>query len=97
MGRERTCPIPLNMIFENERTVPAVKLTNSKALIALLLVSAAALTACGGGASGSASGGPAKSASPAAISQSASGVQPVSLSMDDYLGSTVVLYFSFPG
>jgi len=74
-----------------------VKLTSPKALIALIFASAAVLTACGGGASAPASGGPVNSASPSAVSQSAAGVQPVSLSLDDYLGSTVVLHFSFPG
>ena len=70
-----------------------MKLTNSMALIALLSASAAVLTACGG----DVSGGAVKSSNPSAVSQSSSMVQPVSLSMDDYLGSTVVLYFSFPG
>ena len=69
----------------------------SKALMALILVSIAVLTACGGDASGSASGGAGNNASPSAVSQSSSTVPAVSLSMADYLGSTVVLYFSFPG
>ena len=58
-----------------------------KAAMALILMSIAVLTACGGDASGP---GP-------AVSQTSNGVTAVSLSMDDYLGSTVVLYFSFPG
>ena len=74
-----------------------MKLTNPKALIALILASAAVLTACGGGASGSESSATAINTSPSAASQSAGVVQAVSLSMDDYLGRTVVLYFSFPG
>lgn len=77
--------------------MPAVKFTNPKALLALILASAAVLTACGGDASGSKPDKAANSASPSSVSQSANRVQAVSLSMDDYLGSTVVLYFSFPG
>ena len=74
-----------------------MKSASPKALIALILISTAALTACGGDASVPASSGTGNNASPSAVSQSSSVVPAVSLSMDDYLGSTVVLYFSFPG
>ncbi len=74
-----------------------MKLTNPKALMALILISIAVLAACGGDASGPAPGGAANNASASAVSQPSNGVPVVSLSMDDYLGSTVVLYFSFPG
>ena len=74
-----------------------MKLTNPKALMVLILVSIAVLTACGGDKSGSASGGAANIADQPAVPQSADVMPVVSLSMADYLGSTVVLYFSFPG
>ena len=73
-----------------------MKLANSRALtplMLLILLSTAALTACGGGASG----GAANNAGPSAVVQSPGAVPAVSLAMDDYLGRTVVLYFSFPG
>ena len=65
--------------------------------MALILVSIAVLTACGGDAPGSASGGAANIGDQPAVPQSADVMPVVSLSMADYLGSTVVLYFSFPG
>jgi len=74
-----------------------VKSANAKVLTALVVASAAVLMACGGDASGPEIGAAANSANPPAVSQSANEVLAVSLSMDDYLGSTVVLYFSFPG
>ena len=61
-----------------------MNLADSKGLLGLILIAAVALTACGGDAS---STGP----------QPADAMPVVSLEMDDYLGSTVVLYFSFPG
>ncbi len=76
--------------------MPTVKSVYTKALIALILISTAVLMACGGDASGPASIGAANNAIPSPA-QSASGVRSVSLSMDDYLGGTVVLYFSLPG
>ena len=69
-----------------------MKLANPKGLLALILIAAVALTACGGNASSSASG-----TVPQTFTQPADAIPVVSLSMDDYLGSTVVLYFSFPG
>ena len=68
-----------------------------KALMALILVLTAVLMACGGATSGSKPSGAAGNAVGPAVSQTSNGVTAVSLSMDDYLGSTVVLYFSFPG
>lgn len=65
-----------------------MNLTNPKGLLALILIAAVALTACGGDAS---------TAGSQALTQPADALPAVSLSMDDYLGSTVVLYFSFPG
>ena len=65
-----------------------MNLANSKGLLGLILIAAVALTACGGGAS---------STGPQTVSQPADAMPVVSLEMDDYLGSTVVLYFSFPG
>ena len=65
-----------------------MNLANSKGLLGLMLIAAAALTACGGDAA---------STGPQTLTQSAGGISAVSLEMDDYLGSTVVLYFSFPG
>ena len=56
-------------------------------------VAAAVLMACGG----SSPGGTANDAGPYSASQTPNAVTAVSLSMNDYLGSTVVLYFSFPG
>ncbi len=86
------------MKFTNSKASIARKaLSAPKLLITLMLASAAVLTACGGDAPGPELGRAANSASPSAVSQSDSGVQAVSLAMDDYLGSTVVLYFSFPG
>ena len=91
------------MILETEGTVPPVRLTNPKAplapkaLMALILVSIAVLMACGGDASGPAPGRAANIANQSAVPQSADVMLVVSLTMDDYLGSTVVLYFSFPG
>lgn len=72
-------------------------LTAQKLLLALILAAAAVLMACGGDTSGPASAGAAKNAALSTLPQWSSGVPAVSLSMDDYLGSTVVLYFSFPG
>ncbi len=69
-----------------------MRLANSKGLLGLILIAAVALTACGGDASNPASG-----AGPQAVARSAEAMPVVSLSMDDYLGSTVVLYFSVPG
>ena len=60
-----------------------MNLAKPKGLLALIMIAAVALTACGGNASGPTSG--------------ADAMPVVSLDMDDYLGSTVVLYFSFPG
>ena len=83
-------------MIQTKRTTPALKLGNPKALTFLMLfilVSAAALAACGG----NESGGAANDVGSLAVVQTANAVEPVSLSMDDYLGSTVVLYFSFPG
>lgn len=91
------------MIFKTERTVPVVRLTDPKdrlapkVVMALILVLIAVLVACGGNTSGPGPGGAGSNASLPAVSQTLNGVTPVSLSMDDYLGSTVVLYFSFPG
>ena len=68
-----------------------------KVVMALILVLIAVLVACGGNTSGPGPGGAGSNASLPAVSQTLNGVTPVSLSMDDYLGSTVVLYFSFPG
>ena len=65
-----------------------MNLANSKGLLGLILIAAVALTACGGDASNT---------SPQTVSQPADAMPVVSLEMDDYLGSTVVLYFSFPG
>ena len=69
----------------------------AKVVMALILVLTAVLMACGGDTSGSGPRGVPGSAGPSTVSQSSSAVPAVSLSMDDYLGSTVVLYFSFPG
>ena len=74
-----------------------MRLANPKALMALIIITTVVLTACGGDASDSASGGAAKIADQPAVPQSADVMPAVSLSMEDYLGSTVVLYFSFPG
>ena len=74
-----------------------MRVTNPKALMALILISTVVLTACGGDASGSASARAVKIADGSAVPQSADAMPVVSLTMDDYLGSTVVLYFSFPG
>ena len=74
-----------------------MKSTNPKALMALILISIASLAACGGDASGSAPGGAANIGNLSVVPQSADVMPVVSLSMADYLGSTVVLYFSFPG
>ncbi len=74
-----------------------MRLANPKALMSLILITTVALMACGGDASGPASGGAANIAGQSAVPQSADVVPMVSLSMADYLGSTVVLYFSFPG
>ena len=83
-------------------TKPAVPLTGPKeqsapkVVMASILVLIAVLVACGGDISGAGPGGAAGNASPPADSQTSNDVTAVSLSMDDYLGSTVVLYFSFP-
>ena len=65
-----------------------MNLADSKGLLGLILISAVALTACGGDA---------PEAGPQTVAQPADAMPVVSLEMDDYLGSTVVLYFSFPG
>ncbi|MCH8799409.1 MAG: hypothetical protein IH963_00715 [Chloroflexi bacterium] len=67
-------------------------MANAKTLIGLMLITAAALMACGGDA-----GGGAANVGPQPVTRSTDAVPVVSLAMDDYLGSTVVLYFSFPG
>ena len=86
------------MKFTNSKALRARNgLAAPKILLALISASVAVLMACGGDATGSELGEAANNASPSAVSQSAGPVQAVSLSMDDYLGSTVVLYFSFPG
>ncbi|MCH7735770.1 MAG: hypothetical protein IH872_00050 [Chloroflexi bacterium] len=69
-----------------------MKMANPRALMALVMITAVGLTACGG-----TSGGAATDAGPQTVARSADAIPVVSLSMDDYLGSTVVLYFSFPG
>ena len=69
-----------------------MNLTNPKDLLGLILIAAVVLTACGGNASS-----PASDTVPQSFTQPADAIPVVSLSMDDYLGSTVVLYFSFPG
>ena len=81
---------------ETGGTETAVKSAHPKALIALILTLAASLMACGGNEPGPMPGGAANSAI-SSTAQSSGTVQAVSLSMDDYLGNTVVLYFSFPG
>ena len=68
-----------------------------KAVMASILALIAVLVACGGDISGAGPGGASGNASPPAVSQTSNDVAAVSLSMDDYLGSTVILYFSFPG
>ncbi len=65
-----------------------MNLANSKGLLGLILIAAVALTACGGDA---------PEAGSQTVAQPADAMPVVSLEMDDYLGSTVVLYFSFPG
>ena len=73
-----------------ERPAPRVVIASILGLIAVLM-------ACGGDTSGAGPGRAAENASPPAVSQTSNDVTAVSLAMDDYLGSTVVLYFSFPG
>ena len=78
----------LGVTLETVRSLPKVNLANSKGLLGLIFIAAVALTACAGD-----SGAAATDIGP----QPADALPAVSLSMDDYLGSTVVLYFSFPG
>ena len=75
-----------------ERCPFTVKFADRKALIGLILITAVALMACGGSL-----GGGETNAGPQIAAHSADAVPVVSPSMDDYLCSTVVLYFSFPG
>lgn len=82
----------MGMIVKAERGLSKAKLANAKTLIGLMLITAAALMACGGDA-----GGGAANVGPQTATRSTDAVPVVSLAMDDYLGSTVVLYFSFPG
>ncbi len=78
----------LSVTLKIKRSLPNMNVARSKGLLGLMLIAAVALIACGGNATG---------AGPQTIAQPSDALPAVSLSMDDYLGSTVVLYFSFPG